>query len=171
MKKCTKCLENKEISEFHILKTSKEGLSAWCKPCKKEYDKEYRSSDKVQNYYKSEEYKLKKINYINQNYLKRKINNIKSKIKFSGRNLEFSITEKDLKIIKYCPLLNIELDYCVGSGRKNWNSVSIDRIDNSKGYIPGNVWIISKLANTMKNCATKDQLILFSENILKNFKN
>lgn len=171
MKECTKCKCEKEITDFHVFKGNKDGYSNLCKLCKKEYDLKYRKSEKVKNYYKSEEYKLKKIEYINSNYLERKIHNIKSKIKFTNRNLEFSITVEDLEIVEFCPLLNIKLDYSVGNGRKNWNSVSIDRIDNSKGYIKGNVWIISKLANTMKNCASIDQLITFSENTLKIFKN
>jgi len=170
MKTCSKCNENKELKDFHNCKINSDGLYNWCKNCKKEYDKKYRNSDKIQNYYHSQEYKTKKINYFNKNYLLRKLNNIKSKIKFRNRDIEFSITIKDLEIVEFCPLLNIKLDYTVGNGRKNWNSVSIDRIDNNKGYIPGNVWIISKLANTMKNCATKEELIIFSENILKKFK-
>lgn len=170
MKECTKCFIEKSNENFHKFKNNKDGLSNWCKSCKKEYDKIYRKSDKIQNYYKSEEYKLKKIDYINSNYLERKLSNIKSKLNFTKRNIEFNITITDLEIVEYCPLLNMKLDYSIGNGRKNWNSVSIDRIDNSKGYIPGNVWIISKLANTMKNCSTEEQLITFSENILKIFK-
>jgi len=171
MKMCTKCLETKENEEFHISKVNKDNLNNWCKICKKEYDSHYRKSEKVISHYKSEEYKQKKIDYINKNYLERKINNIKSKIKFRNKDIEFSITKEDIEVVEYCPLLNIKLDYMVGTGRKNWNSVSIDRIDNSKGYIPGNVWIISKLANTMKNCASIEDLIIFSENSIKIFKN
>ena len=170
MKVCRKCSENKENSEFHICKSYKDNLSVWCKSCKREYDKKYRQSDKIVNYYKSDEYKKKKAASFNKNYLQRKINNIKSKIKFRNKDTEFSIKLEDLEVVEYCPLLNIKLDYTVGSGRKNWNSVSIDRIDNNKGYIPGNVWIISKLANTMKNCASIEDLITFSENSLKIFK-
>lgn len=46
-------------------------------------------------------------------------------------------------------------------------SPSIDRIDNSKGYIKGNVWIISMKANAMKNSANFKELHTFCKNILR----
>ena len=171
MKFCTKCSKEVKLSNFHKDKTSKDGLYRWCKDCKRDYDKNYRKSEKIQSYYNSEEYKDSKISYINKNYLKHKLNTLKAKIKFSGRNLEFSINEKDLQVVEYCPLLGIKLNYKKVRGVFDWSIASIDRIDNTKGYIPGNVWIISRLANTMKGMASKEELITFSENILEIFKN
>lgn len=170
MKECSKCKCNKDLIEFHKLKQSKDGLSSQCKSCKKKYDEKYRQSDKIQSLYKSDDYKLSKINAFNNNFLERKLLGIKSRLKHKGTKTEFSIKSTDLEKPTYCPLLGIKLDYEIGKGRKNWNAVSIDRIDNNKGYIPGNVWVISKLANTMKNCASISELITFSENTLRLFK-
>jgi len=171
MKYCSKCKKDIKLNNFHKDKTSKDGLYRWCKDCKKEYDISYRKSDKMQSYYSSEEYKNSKVEYVNKNYLKHKLSTLKSKIKYSGRNLEFNIEETHLDVVEYCPLLNIKLDYKITKGVFNWNAASIDRIDNTKGYIPGNVWIVSRLANSMKGMATKEELITFSENIIKKFKN
>ena len=46
---------------------------------------------------------------------------------------------------------------------------SLDRIDPTKGYIKGNVWVITKRANTMKNSATREELLKFADNIYKYF--
>lgn len=58
-KNCSKCGENKPLSEFHVRRASKDGLTPLCKPCnirkvseymatrkqeKSEYDKSYRES-------------------------------------------------------------------------------------------------------------------------------
>lgn len=170
MKECTKCNVSKNESEFHLSKITSDKLHAHCKECKRNYDIEYRKSEKVQKYQQSDIYKDKKKDYINANYLERKISNIRSRIKSSGRNLEFSITSDDLEIPEYCPLLNVKLNYKIGTGRNNGYTASIDRIDNNKGYIKGNVWVISKLANTMKNRASIDELLTFSKNTIKIFK-
>jgi hypothetical protein len=63
---------------------------------------------------------------------------------------EFAITASDLSVPLTCPILGIPLDY----GLKHTpqaDSPSIDRIDSNKGYIPGNVWVISWRANSLKN--------------------
>ena len=81
--------------------------------------------------------------------------------------IEFNLETSDIIIPKVCPILNIPLQRAVGKGCKLDNSPSLDRIDPTKGYVRGNIQIISLLANQMKNCANRDQLITFAKNILK----
>lgn len=168
-KLCKKCNIIKDVSEFHKNKNTKSGLSEYCISCKQKYDAKYRKTDKIVQLYNSEKYKRRKLKYKNENYIKVKL--YTAKLTAKARNIEFLIDESDFKILpEYCPLLGIKLDYEYGNGR-NLNGASIDRIDNTRGYIKDNVWIISLLANTMKNEATIEQLIEFSKNVIKIFKN
>jgi hypothetical protein len=82
------------------------------------------------------------------------------------KGCEFNLQKSDIIIPTHCPYLGIELTYNKKDGKQD-NYFSIDRIDSSKGYIKGNVQIISKLANTMKNNATIDQLIDFCKGVIR----
>jgi hypothetical protein len=73
------------------------------------------------------------------------------------KGLEFNITEDDYSIPKFCPVLNIPI--IQGQNRPTDNSPALDRIDNSLGYVKGNVRIISNRANELKNDATLDEVI------------
>lgn len=90
-----------------------------------------------------------------------------SKFMSKRRNLEFNLIYTDFELPKYCPLLGIELTYRQQSNGQHFSHASLDRIDNNKGYIKGNVIVISRLANAMKNSANFEQLDTFSKNILK----
>ena len=74
------------------------------------------------------------------------------------RGLEHTITTEDIVVPEYCPYLKVKLHI---------DNISIDRIDSTKGYIPGNIQVISKLANLMKSSATKEELIQFAKSILE----
>lgn len=84
-------------------------------------------------------------------------------------NLEFTISTEDISIPSHCPLLGVELTHIFGMGRVDTN-ISIDRIDNSKGYIKENIQIVSDLANRMKQNATREQLIAFAKRILQMYE-
>lgn len=71
-------------------------------------------------------------------------------------NIAFDLTEDDFIVPEYCPVLGIKLEF--GLKRYSDNSPSIDRIDPTKGYVKGNVIVISRRANTIKNNATVDEL-------------
>lgn len=72
--------------------------------------------------------------------------------------IEFDITLEDLgEPPTHCPVLGIELQY-KGGKRNAPNLASIDRIDSSKGYVKGNVAIVSYRANTLKRDATLQEL-------------
>lgn len=86
-----------------------------------------------------------------------------AKKRAENNGLIFNIDETDIILPELCPILKVPF---VKGTKGNYNyTYSLDRIDNSKGYIKGNVKVISQLANTMKNCASKEELIAFSENI------
>jgi len=71
---------------------------------------------------------------------------------------EFTITEDDLDWPTHCPVLPwIELNY-PGRYRHDPAGASLDRIDREKGYVPGNVRIISLRANLLRKDITYQEL-------------
>ena len=62
--------------------------------------------------------------------------------------IPFTITPDDINVVKHCPITGNKL--VVGDGY-NPDSVSLDKINNSKGYIKGNVRVISRWANLKKS--------------------
>ena len=130
----------------------------------------------VDRYHSDEEFRQHRLETGRKVNLKRKIEHPEKVIYMSAKNranekgLEFNIELSDIIIPKFCPILNIELKPG-GRGIQSFNSPSIDRIDSSKGYIKGNVQIISLRANMMKNNASKDEMKVFCKNILNYMNN
>jgi len=94
------------------------------------------------------------------NIMKRKLNSAKDRA--VKNNLSFNITEQDIKdvwpIDNKCPALDIEF-IIGGHDTKNYNSPSLDRIIPSKGYVKGNIQIVSGLANNIMSNGTPDEVI------------
>lgn len=70
--------------------------------------------------------------------------------------VEFTVPFSELVFPTHCPVLGIELDYMT-EGRQD-NSVSFDRLDPTKGYVSGNVVVVSFRANRIKNNANWEEL-------------
>lgn len=66
-----------------------------------------------------------------------------------------------------CPLLGIEITYDLYAGQiVPDNYATLDKIDPNKGYVMGNIQILSHRANTLKNNSTIEELEL----LLRNWK-
>ena len=85
-----------------------------------------------------------------------------SRLKFRAKekNIDFDLVPGDLAMPEFCSVLKIKLNYQnVGTGYHP-DSPSVDRIDPKKGYVKGNVRVISSRANLLKNDATIEELQL-----------
>lgn len=68
---------------------------------------------------------------------------------------EWNLAFNDIEWPLVCPVLGLELDYFCSL--RTENSVSFDRIDSNKGYIKGNVVVMSWRANRIKNDGTANE--------------
>ena len=81
------------------------------------------------------------------------LSTMKQRAAFKG--LPFDLTAEDLVVPEFCPVLGIKLVFDVND---NDARPSADRFDNDKGYVKGNVRVISLRANRLKSDATIDEL-------------
>jgi len=77
-------------------------------------------------------------------------------------DIAFDLTCEDFEIPEFCPLLGVKLSRGVGIAHEY--SPELDRIIPSKGYVKGNVWVISRKANMIKTNATIEEIRLVASN-------
>ena len=113
-----------------------------------------------------------KIQEKGREYYRRKLKNRllnAARARAQKQNLEFDLTENDIILPRFCPLLGVEMFVTESRRGSKDCSFSLDRIDSTKGYIKGNVWIISHKANTMKSSSTLQEFELMAQNWRKCF--
>lgn len=190
MKKCTICKKQfpETSKHFHFRKDSGK-LRNECKTClarrSKTYHDDHKNDDeylkKRRNRYwlSLEEYRRRnqkyysehRIEILSHNRNERKRNPAmtlmkEAKHRATKKNLKFDIQISDIILPTHCPIFGIPLSF--STGRRMDNSYSLDRVDNTKGYIKGNVLVVSWKANRMKGDASiKDleRLVDFYRNL------
>jgi hypothetical protein len=138
---CPKCKTFKILDLFQNDKTTTDTKSAYCRECKKNYSLVWKANSSTK-------------------YLLRQ-----AKGNARKKNFEFSIDESDISIPEKCPVLDIPLSLDIGGD----NSPSVDRIDSDKGYIKGNVRVISWRANNLKSNSKiweMEQIIKYMKGLL-----
>lgn len=79
-----------------------------------------------------------------------------AKYRAKKRNIEFTISMEDIEVPTHCPVFGFKLE--TTKGRRAYNSFSLDRFDNSKGYVKGNVKVVSWKANQYKGDLSLEEI-------------
>jgi len=198
-RECRICKESKPLnSDFYeeILKNNKIFYRRICKECKGKqaklnYNKNkdhlleqkkiyYKENKKTISLKRKERYNIDKQNILEKgkNYRKTNpeitlLNNAKKRAQ--KKDLEFYISRQNVKELishkNICPLLKIVIK---NNDKVKYNSITLDRIDNSLGYIKSNIHLISFIANSSKGDFSFEEynfrvnrFLLMTENKLK----
>lgn len=97
----------------------------------------------------------------------RKLNELKNgaKSRATKKGLDFNLTDEYLETLYigtqgFCPMTGIVMEWEAGTrAERNLNSVSLDRIDNSKGYVKGNVRLVSTWYNNARNHSSDEYFL------------
>jgi flagellar basal body rod protein FlgC len=149
-KLCTGCNQIKPLTQFYHWKYSPDGKLPYCKKCK---------VTKIVNETTRDPRVLTRERLYNS-----------SRVRAEKIGIEHTILPDDIPTPTHCIYLGTKLEYRIKEERGDLmrrNTPSIDRIDNSRGYVPGNVQVISWMANTMKSNASFEDLISFAEAVLR----
>ncbi len=79
-----------------------------------------------------------------------------AKSRAAAKKVTFKLTAADIQVPEKCPILGIRLK--VNAGVVSPGSPSLDRLDPARGYVPGNVEVISHRANRIKGDASLAEL-------------
>lgn len=195
--KCTRCDLDKPLEAFYQLKNGKVNgkvcksckaaeakenyhandglgrLKAWRKANPVKYKEQHNTTLKKRStrLLQDEAYRAKHNQQKRENSKKNFITGLVARARTRALtcNVPFSISVADIEVPEVCPLLGVP--FVMGTKGNYQFSPSLDRIDPPKGYVKGNIKVISTLANTMKNSASKEQLLVFSKNIVEYVQN
>ncbi len=119
--------------------------------------KEYQKQKQRDKYAQNEAYRDRKKSeakaWIENNHRSWLLRQIKLRAK--KMNIKFNLTLEDIVVPERCPVLGIKLER--GKGQSCDASPTVDRINAKRGYVKGNVAIISRKANSLKGHATAAQ--------------
>lgn len=158
-KQCTKCKQQKSLSEFHKHKLTKDGFRSACKKCtnddnkkyrrthkieKAEYNKKYNQTHKIERIKCARKYRKTLKGYFCRlyQYIKQRCGNPKNVAykDYGGRGIKCLFKNTD-EFINYV-IINLGYDTL-----DKLKGLEIDRIDNDGHYEPGNVRFVTHAEN------------------------
>lgn len=186
MKKCPRCNKIKSLDQFNKNRCRKDGYNVYCKICKKIADKvslkkNYKKRQKTRHNFWKKNKKilgpLRKI-YRKSYYTQHRDNEIKNAQSYRQKNIDkvrfYEIKNNARKRnyefnISYEEVVRVGKQPCAYCGC-NTTTIGIDRINNKKGYIKGNIASSCFTCNRMKDVYTKKHFISHCRAIVKHNK-
>lgn len=145
-KKCIRCSIPKDLSDFYKSSKSKDGYRNICKKCYNKNGKEYQRSH-------SDLYNKASKNH-RETFIGRYI---VWRSKAKKRNIPFELKLEDLEILpRVCYYTGMFLTCACNQ----CNTISLDRLDSSKGYTKNNVVFCCSWVNVMKSDLSYEQFML-----------
>lgn len=133
-RECTECKRVLPFSMFHKHAQCLFGVNTVCKECRK---------PKSRQHWKDTDLRVKILN--------------RTKSRATKYGIPFDITVEDIHIPTVCPVFGTSfVEGCIDT------AASVDKIDPNKGYVSGNIQIISNKANRMKSNASTTELRAFA---------
>lgn len=120
---------------------------------KRRYAREWARDLKIKNPDKYRENQVRALARSKKDPHRTWIRHFKNKVR--ARGIEYNLTAEDFKVPEKCPILGISLAFTT---KRSDCTPSMDRIDNTKGYVKGNVIIVSWRANRLKSDASIEEL-------------
>lgn len=167
VKICTKCKKYQDLSCFRVRKNRKNALTSWCvaclrRKCKHNYLVNRKKRVKyLREYHEENKHtvaKRKRAQWADPRN-RRSIWLCALRRKSLNKGIKFNLTLEDIVIPEYCPVLGVLLNFDCTSP----NCATMDKIVPSKGYVKGNVIVVSKRANQIKSDATVAEIMKVAE--------
>jgi hypothetical protein len=177
-KQCSKCKQVLSVENFSKHAQCKDGLRSYCKKCAAKSDKQWRQNagnakrkqwldnggrEWMREYRASNSVRFKTADMLKDARMRARHKSVPFDIDIDYLR---SMVGENAELASRCPVFHVLLDWSCYRGDGNNsvpNSPSLDRIDPERGYVKGNVWIISHKANRIKSDATHEELKLVTK--------
>ena len=161
---CKECFSAKRKERYKQNSAAEKTNAATNRKINKKYYKEYNKNYAIKNREtirnnqrkRYKENPAKTTEYKKEYYIKNReyLLFLKAKTRARKHSRDFNIELSDIILTSSCPVLLTPYDL---TGKNRWLSPSLDRIDNSKGYVKNNVMVISYRANSLKKDGTIEE--------------
>lgn len=147
-KVCTGCGKDKSLEAFYIDRRTRKHMSR-CKACRGASVVAWQQDEAVREARSRKEKERR-----DRDPVGLLLSLAKQRAK--RRGLPFTLVREDIVIPERCPVLGLLLER--GQRKLKDASPTLDRLDPCKGYVPGNIAVISWRANKVRGDATREEL-------------